>query len=1608
MDSPEGSANDAMNAEIDRRINEAVNASIRPLQDQMAQQTAQMTQLLTALNGLMSPDRATPTPLTSSVPTPSTADTTIQAPSDDTVMVAEGRRKPLPNPPKFTGRRKDYPAWSQQMRDKTTLDAGLMGGNAEVWYYINSRLDVDPQQVVATFYAAGGPGGERDPSEFMRYLDRTYKDPSAASRAAATLRTIRQRDDQSLASFLPRYERVLSEAGGASWADQAKITLLEGALSTRLQRALVTVDLPVDNYHGWLMRVQDVAARLERLPATTRRSSSYYPRAPEASRHHDNDGDVVMTGVSRARNKKGAPEPQRRRRYSSSSESEGSEQPQKDSRRCYNCNNIGHIATRCTKPKRPGPKKIKKVKKAKKSEESSNDSATEELGSSEAEESSGKDDIIEWKQFKHRMSSKSAVITARIHKGTQADALVDTGCDLYALVDHDLARRLRLPIVDRSERILGSFSDATGATKATGVVVFNLELCGYDEKIFAYTVRGLGDDLFLGKPWMERNCVVYDASAQQIRHRRGGVDLRLKGEEEPERIRQIRTARLLPGAPFTTLYKRAQRQTGETAAYEVRAISLADIQKALAKKTEKADLKALLPPAVLAEFRELFQPDEAANLPPHRPGVDHEIPIKQDSKGNEAVLPWGPLYGMSREELLVLRKTLRDLLDKGFIRASSSEASAPVLFVRKPGGGIRFCVDYRALNELTKRDRYPLPLIRETLRTISAARWFTKLDVVAAFHKIRIAEGEEHKTAFRTRYGLFEWLVVPFGLTGAPATFQRYINGVLREYLDDFATAYMDDVLIYSNGSQKDHEAKVRLVLRKLADAGLRLDPHKCAFSVKTVKYLGFIVTAGIGISCDPEKLRAIKEWAAPKTVKGVRSFLGFANYYRIFIPAYSNIAGPLIALTKKGAPFCWGKEQEAAFQELKRIFAAKPVLHQLDPELTTYVEADCSGFALGGVLSQEDEHGRRHAVAYHSQRLNAAQFNYPIHDKEMLAIMSCLREWRAELQSVESFKILSDHRNLKYFMQKQKLTERQSRWAEELSQYNFEIQYRPGSEAVVPDALSRREQDVPTSLEDEREQGRILQLLPEVALPSTRTRRVEVAPAMLVFTDDKELQQLWDQTQAGDEVYQRAYTAVKQRERSFPPSLKLKVQIAECEIDNGNRLLFRDRIWVPGSEDLDREANTLRTRIVQSIHDSVLSGHPGRDNTLALVSRRFYWPGQSQLVRRFCRNCDGCGRSHIWRERRKGLLKPLPIPQRIRSDLAMDFITDLPPTDKNERFLWVIIDRLGKGVTLEAMQSMEAEACAERFLSCHFRFHGVPTSIVSDRGSNWTSRFWRQFCKLLGIEQRLSTAYHPQTDGGPERMNQEIQAYLRNYVTYSQKDWACNLPAAQLALCSRDNSAIGMSSFFLEHGYNPEPIKVKEADPASSEGTREGQARKLVTRLQDVMDMAQSTLASTQQRYEELANRKRQPTERLEVGDKVWLHMGHYRSPRPCKKLDWLHHKYTVTKVISPYVVELDVPAAIYPRFHVDILKRADDEGEETWSVESIDAATWKRRGRGRRREVLVKWEGYTERTWEPVETLQGTEAMEAYERRYGSAMEHDGDPALAPRARRRRGAGG
>jgi hypothetical protein len=319
---------------------------------------------------------------------------------------------------------------------------------------------------------------------------------------------------------------------------------------------------------------------------------------------------------------------------------------------------------------------------------------------------------------------------------------------------------------------------------------------------------------------------------------------------------------------------------------------------------------------------------------------------------------------------------------------------------------------------------------------MAKAEWYTKLDVFAVFHKIRIKKGDEWKTPFRTRFGSFEWLITPFGLTGALATFQRYINNVLREFLNDFVSAYIDDIIIFTNGSLQNHRNQILRILKKLKDAGLQLDIDKCEFEQKKVKYLGYIIDLEKGICVDPEKVETIRTWEPPSIIRGVRGFLGFANYYREFIPRFSSIAQPLTNLTKKNVPFQWRDAEQKAFLYLKLLLINAPILTPFDPERETRIQPDSSEYSIGGELSQLSNDNKWRPVAYYSKKCLPAKINYPIHDKELLAIIRCLEKWHSMLRSVKIFTILSDHKNLEYFMKKQQLTERQMRWALELSRF--------------------------------------------------------------------------------------------------------------------------------------------------------------------------------------------------------------------------------------------------------------------------------------------------------------------------------------------------------------------------------------------------------------------------------------------------------------------------------------------------------------------------------------------------------------------------------------------
>ena len=1225
-------------------------------------------------------------------------------------------------------------------------------------------------------------------------------------------------------------------------------------------------------------------------------------------------------------------------------------------------------------------------------------------------------------------------IPAFINRTSYVKTLVDGGSESYGLIDARVATKLDLPRLPVRERGMIAFNKPTGV-RISEVAYCSLDIAGHHQsRVFFYVVPQLFDHgIILGRPWLQSQDAYIDPKEDALIIRRSGVKIlnteRLKSPE----ICQI------SAVAFTRLAQGKFRRNTT-----VFAASMADIAKALAVK-KYTDPRTKLP-AVYFPWLDAFDRKKADTLPPLRgPGIDHAIELEKDTNGKEPVVPWGPLYSLSREELLVLRKTLTDYLDKGFIRVSNSPAAAPILFAKKPGGGLRFCVDYRALNRITKKDRYPLPLIRETLNNISQAKWFTKLDVIAAFHKIRIAQGDEWKTAFRTRYGLYEWLVTPFGLANGPSTFQKYINWTLRDFLDDFVSAYIDDILIYTNGSRLEHEEQVKKVLAKLQAAGLQIDIDKCEFSVKSTKYLGFIIEAGKGIHMDPKKVQAILEWEAPKSVQGVQSFLGFANFYRRFIRSYSEIVTPLTALTKKEVReegFSLTPQALEAFEKLKEAFTTAPVLTQFDPDRDTVLETDASGWVTAATLSQYGNDGVLHPCAFYSRKMAPAECNYEIHDKEMLAIIRALEEWDAELRSLPQFLILTDHKNLEYFMTMRKLNERQIRWSQALTRYNFTLQYRPGKLGGLPDSLTRRPQDLPSDEEDERVQYRQAQLIkPEHLQPTTplRTAPVAMETTQQSASDDETqaslssvqtlesetgntantvetqvptaMEALWCDARGKDKLYERLCLAVRERKRSFPPELGVRVSIADCTLDDEDNLRYRDRLWVP-------DAEPLRTRLVQTSHDSYLTGHPGREGLLGILRRKYFWPGMDECARRFTRNCYSCGGQTVWRDRKKGLLRPLPIPEQQWQELSIDYITDLPKSNGYTNIL-VVTDRLGKGVIFAPCKDLSASTLADTFIREVIRHHALPRAITSDRGSQIVKGLWKQVCKRLDIEQRISTAYHPETDGATERANQVLEEYLRHFTSYFQEDWYRWLPLAQIAINSRNAASSGISPFFLSHGFNPRLGDGLDLEPLALTTRRRSpqeMGEAIAQKIRQVVELAQTLMAATQQRQEDITNRKRDPAPSFQVGDKVWLDLRNIKTDRPCKKLADKHAQFTVIKVISGSAYRLNTPPGISNVFHVSLLRPVaqdplpsqiqsdyqppllinddeddeddednEDDDEEWWQVEKI-LKERTRRGRGRggplKSEVLVKWTRFLTPTWVPREKLKDTPALAEFER--------------------------
>ncbi|GJR92536.1 putative nucleotidyltransferase, ribonuclease H [Tanacetum coccineum] len=417
---------------------------------------------------------------------------------------------------------------------------------------------------------------------------------------------------------------------------------------------------------------------------------------------------------------------------------------------------------------------------------------------------------------------------------------------------------------------------------------------------------------------------------------------------------------------------------------------------------------------VVRNFPDVF-PDELPGLPPER-----EVEFTIELIPGAQPISKAP-YRMAPVELKELKDQLQELLERGFIRPSVSPWGAPVLFVKKKDGSMRLCIDYRELNRITVRNKYPLPRIDDLFDQLQGAKFFSKIDLRSGYHQLRVKEQDISKTAFRTRYGHYEFLVMPFGLTNAPAVFMDLMNRVFHEYLDKFVIVFIDDILVYSK-TREEHEDHLRIVLEILRQKKLYAKFSKCDFWLGQVAFLGHIVSAD-GISMDPAKVEAITKWPRPTTVTEVRSFLGLAGYYRRFVEGFSLL--------------------------VRLVSSPIPTLPSGTGGYQIYSDASKKG--IGCVLMYNGK-----VIAYASRQLKPYEENYPTHDLELAAVVFALKIWRHYLYG-ETCDIFTDHKSLKYIFTQKELNMRQRRWLELLKDYDANIQYHPGKANVVADALSRR-----------------------------------------------------------------------------------------------------------------------------------------------------------------------------------------------------------------------------------------------------------------------------------------------------------------------------------------------------------------------------------------------------------------------------------------------------------------------------------------------------------------------------------------------------------------------
>ena len=813
-------------------------------------------------------------------------------------------------------------------------------------------------------------------------------------------------------------------------------------------------------------------------------------------------------------------------------------------------------------------------------------------------------------------------------------------------------------------------------------------------------------------------------------------------------------------------------------------------------------------------------------------------------------------------------KQVDEMLQTGIISPSVSPWSFPVVLVKKPDNSMRFCVDYRRLNSITRKDGHPIPRISEALDALGGAKIFSTLDLRSGYWQLQVAEDSKEKTAFITHNGLYEFNRLPFGLCNSAATFQRAMTHILRGLEWDICLVYIDDLIIFSR-SFDEHLLHLEQVFKRLREADVKLKPSKCHFVKPQVEYLGHTVSAE-GLRPNPAKISAVKEFPIPKNVKDLRAFLGLCNYYRRFVKGFALIASPLNKLTSKNVKFSWSPECQTAFETLKKALISAPILSYPDFHLPSHLFVDASQTGIGLTLGQIVD-GVERVIAYAGRDLNPAERNYSATEPEALAVIDGIKRFQPYLQG-QKFTIYTDHNALRWLMSLDDPSGRLARWSLLIQQFDFDIVHRPGVANGNADALSRRPYDT-------------------YSLNALEAAGFKATQILDFQRRDPSLRDIIK------------YLEYDQLPRDNVKAKRVLLSEDLYFLDDNNLLYHVDVSNKRGRKGCQTQLvlpPPLRYEVLVNAHDDLAGGHLGVYKTYEKLRDRYYWRGMYKDVEHWVRSCQDCSTRKKPRNKRRAPLLPIPVSAAFER-MAVDILGPLPVTWQGNRYIVVFVEYLTKWPEIFPVQNTEATTIARLITEEIIPRHGAPRTLLSDRGSNFLSAIVKEVCNLYSIKKLNTSAYNPACDGLVERLNSTLCQTLSMFVSKHQKDWDVFIPAALTAFRTSPNETTGESPFYLLYGREPLlPMDVSLLPPADPASSIAEHRRKIVKQIELAQQIAKENIMRAQQKMKAYYDKRAAEPDFIE-GQKVWVFTPKTKKGLSKKLLHNFHGPYRVVEKLSP-----------------------------------------------------------------------------------------------------------